>query len=155
MSIDLLGTLEGPLGNSLANTNIRVHLVYSSEGKSYLYSELVTDSEGNYSFSLEEGKYKIEIKQKNKYNYGAYVDINEDTPSDITLEELVQSHSFCLNEEKEFHFVQDDMPDISKAGQGAKWYKGDTGQEFILYGDTTEDLVWVETYFIIGDALDE
>lgn len=155
MAINVIGTLEGPLGETLPDTSIRVHSIYNKDGMSYLKSEITTDSSGNYDFNLDAGKYKIEIKQKNKYNYGAYILVDSETVSPITLEELVKEYSFCIGEDLELHFVQDTIPDTSKGTQGSTWFKGDTGQKFVLYGDSTNDLVWVETYFIKGDEIDE
>ena len=96
-SINVTGFLLGPLGEALVDANIRITSVVNSNVVLYGVSSVVEiGSSGEYSFNLSEGKYLIEIITTDTYFKVAYVQVDSSIIlSPITLEELIDGHSFC------------------------------------------------------------
>lgn len=84
------GILRNPLGAISANTTIRVTAL-ENEGDTLLSLEasVVTGEDGSYSFELVKGKHSIEVNFAKKYYLVGTVEITDDTPSNITLPELL------------------------------------------------------------------
>lgn len=99
MTIQVTGILTDPTGAPLNKATIRITTLGNHTSVlSGSYVTKKTGIDGAYSFSLVEGKFKLEINQFKKYNQVAWVDITSSTTSPITLDALIEGYAYCEDE---------------------------------------------------------
>lgn len=89
--ISVTGQLVDPLGNGIPNALIRFTAV-ESVGATPKSAESIyeTDSDGNYSFTLEEGTYEVNCNVTDYFEITANIQVDADTPSPINLTDLTR-----------------------------------------------------------------
>lgn len=95
MTIQVKGVLKDPLGNPV-ETQVRITQAWCKGSLAGLQGVINTNSEGNYAFSLENGKYLVDILQNDEYTMPVLVSVTVDTASPITLAALLdQADTQC------------------------------------------------------------
>ena len=92
MTITVTGVLPDPMGNPMKGTTIRVTTIASEVRTPGSFGKEVTDRDGNYNFSLEEGTYRIQIQQDDEYTKGNEVLIESTLTGSIELSALIANH---------------------------------------------------------------
>jgi len=101
MTIQITGVLRDPIGQPLSNAIIRITALESKSVLAMISSKVELDATAAYDFSLENGKYQIEILQTDEYHKIAYVDVSATSISPSTLEELITLDGYCMVEAQE------------------------------------------------------
>lgn len=92
MAVQLSGTLLTPLGEACSAAHIRFTAI-TAEGTSNLVGNNathITGYDGGYTFSLQNGRYLLEIKYSDEYTESGVILVEESTPTPLTLLGLVQ-----------------------------------------------------------------
>lgn len=91
MTIRIIGVLPDPFGAPCPKAIIRFTAL-TTEGSVFkgTDAEATTDKQGNYDFPLEEGRYLLEIKYSDELMESGSVLVDEFTPSNISLFQLIQ-----------------------------------------------------------------
>ena len=89
--ITVKGTLSSPLGESIAGATIRFTPIKNGVVLVFISGEQVTSTTGQYSFSLNEGTYRVEVKVNDKYSDTAIIELTTDTGT-ITIEDLIKTY---------------------------------------------------------------
>lgn len=95
MTIQVTGVLSTPTDEPVDNADIRIRSVENAGSLYKTESVKTTDSLGNYTFSLLNGKYRIDLRQSGKYISTAYVEVTTSTTTPITLDTLIKDYGFC------------------------------------------------------------
>ena len=95
MAIQLTGVLVDPTNTPLSKAKIKITALTNSSTLAHATVTKEVGIDGSYSFNLVEGKFKIEINQKNKFNEVAYVEVTNVTTSPTTLYSLIETSAFC------------------------------------------------------------
>ena len=96
MTIQVTGVLVDPTGSPISKARIRITALDTNSALlAYAYADKEVGLDGSYDFSLLNGKFKIEIKQKKKYIAIAYVDVTNATTTPITVDNLINTYSYC------------------------------------------------------------
>lgn len=98
MTIQVIGVLVDPTNTPLNKAKIKITALTNSITLAHATVTKEVGIDGSYNFNLVEGKFKIEINQKNKFNEVAYVEVINSTPSPTTLYNLIQTSAFCVPE---------------------------------------------------------
>ena len=97
MAIQVTGKIISPFNTGLEGVTIRLTPVENSSAVLYgIRGKVVTDSIGNYDFTLEDGKYLVETMFGDAYLGTAYIDVLEaEIVSPISLNDLIDTRAFC------------------------------------------------------------
>ena len=87
--ISVTGVLVDPMNQPSAETIVRVTAKNNSGSIMGLVGEITTGSDGSYDFNLVDGTHDIEIHFKDEYILTGTVEVDGNTPSPITLPELL------------------------------------------------------------------
>lgn len=94
MTIRVLGILVDPTDTPIPNAIIRATALENSSVLLDAVATITTDAGGRYDFNLVNGKYRLDVNQKSKYNKVAYVEVTDSTADPSTLPELIENNSF-------------------------------------------------------------
>jgi len=95
MTIQVTGVLVDPTNTPLNKADIKITALINTSTLAHASVVKKTGIDGTYDFNLVEGKFKIEINQKNKFNEVAYVEVTNLTTTPTTLYGLIESSAFC------------------------------------------------------------
>ena len=101
MTIQVTGVLRNPIGQPLINAVIRITALETKAVLAMISSKIELDVTAAYDFSLENGKYQVEILQTDQYHKIAYIEVNDTSISPSTLEDLISLDGYCTVEAKE------------------------------------------------------
>ncbi len=87
--IKVLGWLKSPTGQPAINIPIKVTASESESVLAELFSDIKTDENGYYEFGLDAGRYLIEVLVSQTYHLSGHVTVDENTPTEITITNLV------------------------------------------------------------------
>lgn len=65
--ITVTGVLTNPMNEPVVGATIRIEALSNNEALLGSTAEVVTDGSGNYSFSLAEGKHRVEVDSSDEY----------------------------------------------------------------------------------------
>lgn len=92
MTITVTGVLPDPMGNPMKGAIIRVTTLESEFSATGSEASQTVSRDGNYSFSLEEGTYRIEIFQDDEYTEGEDVLLPSGFTGSIELPKLIADY---------------------------------------------------------------
>lgn len=92
MTILVTGVLPDPMGNPMRDAIIRVTTLESDYTPPGSEASQTVSRDGNYSFSLEEGSYRIEIHQDDEYTEDMNVLVSSSLTGSIGLPQLIADH---------------------------------------------------------------
>lgn len=92
MTITVTGVLLDPIGNPMKGAIIRVTTVESEYFTTGSEASQTVSRDGNYSFPMEEGSYRIDIHQDDEYSEGEDVLIPLALTGSISLPELMKNY---------------------------------------------------------------
>lgn len=96
MTIQVTGILVDPTGSPISKANLRITALDTNSALlAYAWADKQVGIDGSYDFSLLNGKFKIEIKQKKKYIAIAYVEVSDTATTPITVDSLIDTYSYC------------------------------------------------------------
>lgn len=92
MTITVTGVLPDPMGKPMKDAIIRVTTLESEFTTTGSGASQTVSRDGNYSFSLEEGTYRIEIFQDGEYTEGVDVLLPTSLTGSIELPKLTADY---------------------------------------------------------------
>lgn len=92
MTVLVTGVLPDPMGQPLDKATIRVTTIHSEFTPPGSEAEQVTGKDGAYSFSLEEGIYRIDLNQDEEFTEGKEVTIDASLTGSIELPALLANY---------------------------------------------------------------
>ncbi|CAL9956188.1 hypothetical protein VPHD292_0017 [Vibrio phage D292] len=92
MTIQVTGVLPDPMGNPMRDAIIRVTALESDYTPPGSEASQTVSRDGNYSFSLEEGSYRIEIHQDDEYTEGTDVLVPSGLTGSFALPQLMADY---------------------------------------------------------------
>lgn len=87
--ITVADRLVTPTGQVAPNIPIKIIALKSTKVLPDLPADLSSDSEGLYSFGLDEGIYSIEVLVTDQYHLSGIVTVDQNTPTELTIVELL------------------------------------------------------------------
>lgn len=92
MTITVAGILPDPMGNPMEDAIVRVTTLESEYTPSGSVAQIQLEDAGNYSFTLEEGSYRIDIHQYNRFTEGEDVLVDDSLTGSIELPDLMKNY---------------------------------------------------------------
>lgn len=91
MAVQVVGILVDPVGVPM-QVEIRVTAMSSNVAVEGSQGKILTGSNGEYDFNLEEGVFLIQLLQAKEYSAGVTIQVEAGTPSPITLGTLLENY---------------------------------------------------------------